>query len=243
MEGHGIGGLEHRAFVDLGEALRIHPENLRVPLLRGAQRQTQVGLLVEDPARDALGVLAEQGPLARRDLDLVDVMPGGIAIVETDVDRVGIGLGHGIDHRPGPLGGGQVAGFGSLLACGGRGCGIHGIDVVVLVAILVLDEEDLFAVPAPEEAGDGPLGISSDETPLGVGLPHFLDPDVPGLLPGLEEGNPLPVRGQLGAGDLRIAEELVPIDKGRKLGLSAGGGGGSLDSLCGQRQNQGQGKA
>ena len=194
VEGRRACGLEDAALVDLGEALGIHPEDLRVPLFRGAKGQAQAGLLIEDPTGNALGVLAEQGPLARGDLDLVDVVPGCIPVVEAHIDGIWIRLGDGIDHGPGPLGGGQVAGLGGLLA-GGRGGGrIHGIDVEVLVPVLVLDKEDLLAVPAPEEPGDGPLGIGGNETTLGVGFTDLLDPDVAGLLPGLQEGNPFPIR-------------------------------------------------
>jgi hypothetical protein len=79
------------------------------PLSATRFAEPQLAVEVEDPARDALGVLAHQLALAGRDRDLVDVVPRRVAVVEADVDRVGLVLGHRVDEGARALGVGQVA--------------------------------------------------------------------------------------------------------------------------------------
>ena len=199
------------------------------PLSAMREREAELAREVEDPAGDLLGVLPEEGPLAGRDLHPVEVVPGGVAVVEADEDDVGVGLRDVVDLGARPLGGGQVAGGGSVLAGLGRRSRVDGPDVEVLVAVLVLDEEDVLAVAAPEEAGHRALRLGRDEAGLVVGVARLLDPDVAGLLPGLQEGGPLPVGGELGAGDLGVAEEELAVEDGGKAlrgrGLRPAGAG------------------
>jgi hypothetical protein len=100
-----------------------------------------------------------------------------------------------------------------------RAGGASGPDVEVLVAVVVLDEEDLPAVARPEEAGDGPLGLGRDEVGLVVALPRLLDPHVAGVLPGLQERDVLPVGRQLRRGDLGVAEEQLAVEERRRRGM------------------------
>src|SRR4029453_1386283 len=83
-----VATLEDRAGVDGLEPLWLDLQDLGVPVVGHPPRKTQAALEVEVPARDPLRVLADELALARRDRDLVHVVPGGIAVVEADVDRV-----------------------------------------------------------------------------------------------------------------------------------------------------------
>ncbi len=173
--------LEDGAGVDLREGLRIDPQDLGVAVVGDADGEPELPGEVEDPARDPLGVLPQEGPLAGRDLHLVEVVPGGVAVVEADEDDVGVGLRDVVDLGAHRLCVGQVAGGGSVLAGLGGGGRVDGPDVEVLVAVLVLDEEDVLAVAAPEEAGHRALRLGGDEAGLVVRVARLLDPDVPGL--------------------------------------------------------------
>jgi hypothetical protein len=88
---------------------------------------------------------------------------------------------------------GQVAGRGHPLPRGGGGRRVHGVDVVVLVAGLILREEDELAVPAPEIAGDRALGVGGEGPGLLERLPRTLDPDVARAVERLDERDELAV--------------------------------------------------
>ena len=62
--------------------------------------QAQVALQIEIPADDALGVLAHQRLLAGGNLQLVEIVPGLVAVVQADVDDVRIVLGHVVQAAP-----------------------------------------------------------------------------------------------------------------------------------------------
>ncbi len=208
-------GLEDGAGVHGLEAVGVHAEDLRVALVGRPLRHPENAGVVERPARDPLRVLPHERPLARRDLDLVDVVPGGVPVVQPDVDRVGVALGQRVDLGACALRVRQVARGGRLLSGFRRGGRVDGPDVVVLVAVVVLDEEDPLAVARPEEAGDGPLRLRGDEVRFVIALGRPLDPDVPRVLPGLQEGNVHPVRRQPRGGDLRVAEEQLAVEERR----------------------------
>ena len=89
VEAIGAAGLEDGAGVDLREALRDDAQDLGVAVVGDAQGEAELAGEVEEPARDLLGVLPDELALPGRDLDLVEVVPRGVAVVEADVDRVG----------------------------------------------------------------------------------------------------------------------------------------------------------
>ena len=181
-------GLEDIAGIDLGESRRIDAQDLGVTLVGGANGEAKRAGVVEDPRGDALGVLAHESALTGRDADAIEIVPRLVAIVEADVHDVGVFLRHGVEDRANALGGGEVPRSGNVLASGGRRCRIDRVDVEVLVAELVLDEEDVLPIPAPEIPGDRTLRVVGDELGGGVRIAGALDPDVARVLVGLEEG-------------------------------------------------------
>ena len=76
--------LQHAAAVDLGRAALVQPENLGVALLGRPLGEAQVALEVEGVAGKALIVLAQERALAALNLDLVEIVPGGVAVVEAN---------------------------------------------------------------------------------------------------------------------------------------------------------------
>jgi hypothetical protein len=174
---------------------------------------------VEDPAGQPLGVLAQESAFAGRDLHLVEVVPRLVAVVQSHVEGVGIGPGHGVDEGADAFRVGQVARGRHLLAGGGRRRRIDGVDVEVLVASLVLHEEDELAVLTPEIPGDGALGVRGERVGLLEGLVRPLDPDVAGAVERLDEREVLAVGRELAADDLGVAEEELAVDQRRLPGL------------------------
>ena len=153
-------------------------------------------------------------------------MPGLVAVVEPDVDRVRIAPGHFVDERARAFNISEITGGRNLSAGGRLRGGIHSVDVIVLITVLVLNVEDVLAVAAPEVRRDGPLRVGSDRLRRAEGLLGLLDPDVAGLAERFQESNVLPVRRNLRPGNLRIAEEQLAVNDGRLL------------RLRGERQNE-----
>ena len=125
-----------------------------------------------------------------------------------------------------------------LLALGVRGRGVDGPDVVVLVAVVVLDVEDQPAVARPEERGDRPLGLGREQPCLLEGLARLLHVDVARVVPGLQERDVLPVGRELRRGDLGVAEEQLAVEQRRqrraRAGRGLGGDGGRADRSAGR---------
>ena len=69
--------------------------------------------------------------------ELVKIVPGFVAIVEADINDVGIGLGRAEQHDAHALQIGEIARRRGVRACGRRGARIHRIDVEVFVAAVV----------------------------------------------------------------------------------------------------------
>src|SRR5262249_54804665 len=150
-----------------------------VTVVRRAYRQPQFVLQIENPAGETIGVLAYQCALARRNFDLVEIVPGLIAVVDPHIHRIRVAFGHGVNLRRHLFQLGQIAGFRRVFAGGRRLGGVNGIDVVILVAGFVLNEQYVFAVSAPEIAGDRAPGIAGDQFGRAEWLFRALDPDVP----------------------------------------------------------------
>ena len=215
VEPHGPARLEDAAFVDLGEPAFVDAQDLGVALVRRADGEAQLVLQVEFPAGDTIGVLSNQRPLAGRDLQSIDVVPRGIAVVDANEHHVGIHLRHLVDEGPDALGLGEVARQRHLGPCRRRGGGIDRVHVEVLVAALILDVQDELPVATPEELADGPLRVGRDRFGLVEGLGRGLDPDVAGALERPDEGDVLAVRRDLRARDLGVAEEQLAVEQRR----------------------------
>ena len=179
--------------------------------------ERQLILEIEDPAGDAVRVLAQQCALAGGDADLVQIVPRLVAIVQSDVHDLGLTARHFIQHGAHSLDLRQVARRGHFRTRRRGFPGIHRVNTVVLVPQLVLHVEHEFAVPAPEIPRDGTLGV------VGNGLGRIerrvslLDPDIAGLVQGLQKSDVLTIGRDLRARDLRIAEEQFAIDQRRSL--------------------------
>jgi hypothetical protein len=144
-------------------------------------------------------------------------VPRLVTIVEPDVHDVGIVFRNGVDVRAHALGGGEIPRGRNFLTSGGRSGRIHRVDVEVLVAELILHEEDVLAVAGPEILGHRPLGVVRQELGGGVRIAGALDPDISGVLVRLEERDVAAIRRQLRIRDFRVAEEQLAVDKWREL--------------------------
>ena len=80
------------------------------PLSFERSGQPKLVLEVEHPADEPVRVLADQGPFAGRDLDAIEVVPGFVPIIQSNIDNVGIGFRNCVDGGPDAFGIGQVAG-------------------------------------------------------------------------------------------------------------------------------------
>src|SRR5262245_40152069 len=97
-----------------------------VATLSRTRSQPQPALEIKIPAGDVLGVFAQQCPFAGGNLQLVEVVPGLVAIVEGYIDSIGIVLGNVDHHYVNALQPGEVSGSGSFCAGCRPGGGIYG---------------------------------------------------------------------------------------------------------------------
>src|SRR5439155_5341728 len=198
-------GLEDVARIHFREAVVVDAHHLGVAVLVDARREPQLVREVELPRDHSFGVLADERALAARDANLVQVVPRFVAVVEADVDGVGVALRHEEDLRPYAPDVGDVARGGHVApGCGGVGRP-DGIDVEVLVAGRVLRVQNVFRVAAPEVRRDRPFRIGGDRAGLVERLRGPLYPDVARGLERLEERDELAVGRNLRAGDFGVA--------------------------------------
>ena len=203
-------------------------EDFRRAVVRGAEGETDVPVVVHLPARDPLRVLDHELALAGFEVESVDVVPRRIAVVEAHDDLVRAVVGRGIDLGAHVVERREVAGGRDAGGGVGLGAGVDGVDVVVLVAALVLDVEDVAAVLAPEVARDGAL-VGRERPGCIERLVDAFDPDVHHVVIGLAEGEVLAVGRELRAGDFGVAEEHLPVDERRELGRGGLDGGGERE--------------
>src|SRR5262249_31144736 len=142
----------------------------------------------------------------RRYLDLVEVVPGLVAIVDSDVQRIRINLGNGEELGSYALEVGQVSSGRHFLPAGILG-GVDCIDVKILVAGLILGKQNIFAVRAPEIDANRACGVVGDGPGGAEWLGSPFDPDVASAFVRLDEGNKLPIGRDLAAGYFGIAKE------------------------------------
>src|SRR5215470_17710859 len=103
-------------------------------------------------------------------------MPRFVAVVESDIHNVGINFWNIEDLGPHTLQISEIAGGGNFLARGGSLGRIYCIDVVVFIAALVLNEENVFTITAPKISWNGAGGIVRDRLSGGEWLARSLDP-------------------------------------------------------------------
>ena len=205
------------------ESAGVDPQDFGIAFVGGANGKAELAGIVEHPSGDALGVLPHELALAGRDCYAIEIVPGLVAIVDPNVHDVRIVLRNIVDGGADSLGLSQIARGRNLLSRRRGGSRIDGVDVEVLVPALVLDEQDVLPVPAPEILGDRPLDVVRYKLRRRVWIAGALHPNVAGILVGFEEGDVAPVGRYLGAGDLRVTEEQLAVDERRDLaGLGSG---------------------
>ena len=214
---------EYTARVDLCRlAAFVHTEKFGVAVLCGTDCQPGFTRVVEYKGLVAVLVLCYQCTLACRDLYLIDIVPGLVAVVDADVDRVGVRLWHILDHRPNAFGFGQVPRGRDRRACCGLVGGIYGVDVKVLIAAFVLYEQYVFSITRPEILPHRACLVVGHRTGRLKRLAHALDPDVHRAVQGFDEGNILAVGRDLGSGVFGIAEQKLAVNDRRKLCTARG---------------------
>ena len=127
-------------------------------------------------------------------------------------------LGTSYKLHPNAFESGQVARGGSIRTRRRLGRRIDGVDVVVFVAVVVFHVEDVFAVAAPEIAGDRPLGLGGEQPRRAERLVHALHVDVARVFPRLLKRQILSVGRKLRARDFGIAEDQLAVDQRRQPG-------------------------
>ena len=88
MKADRAAAFEHAARVDLCELVAIDLQYLGVAILGRTRRQPDLVVVVEDPTGKAVVIFPQKRFLAGRDADLIKVVPGLIAFVDPDIDRV-----------------------------------------------------------------------------------------------------------------------------------------------------------
>src|SRR5215470_11394257 len=94
---------------------------------------------------------------------------------------------------------------------------MDGVYVVILVTCLILGEEDVLAMARPEVSGNRPLCFGGDGLRTGERLGRLLYPDIARAFEGFNKGDEGAIRGNLRAGDFRVAEEQLAVDHRRTL--------------------------
>jgi hypothetical protein len=239
VESDRLAALKHVAGVYFGELVAVHAKDFSVAVFGGAAGQAQIALEVKIPAGDTLRVLAHQRLLAGGDLQLVKVMPRLVAVIEADVDHVRIAFRNLGNEDAYALQASEVARGWSIGAGSWFGCGIHGIDVIVFVTVIVFHVEHGLAVPGPEKPGDGPLALSGQQARRREWLVHALDVDVACVFPGFQERHIFSVGRELGCGDFRVTENQLTVNDGRKAAC----GGGLLIFVLRHHRGNEQGQA
>src|SRR6185369_8349018 len=185
--------------------------------------ESQLVLEVEDIGGDAFGVLADERALAGRDFYFVEIVPGRVAIVQADVDRIGLTPRHGKDRGSDSFYVREIASRGYVLS--GSGCigGIDGVDVVVLIAGFILNEKYVLAVARPEETGDWALGVGRDWFRAGERLGRLLHPDVACAVERFDKRDIGAVWRNLSAGNFWVAKKELAVNQRRTLRPHGGG--------------------
>ena len=162
---------------------------------------------VKHPAGDPLGVFSQQGSFAGRDLYLVEIVPGFIAIVYSDINHIGFAAWHSVDNGPHALHVRQISRGRNILPRGRVLSRVDGVDQIVLVTRFVLHEENVLTITGPEIVCNRAGLIGSD----GFGRFEWIfgpfNPDIASAFKRFDERDELAVGRNLGARDFRVAEE------------------------------------
>ena len=179
--------LEHAAAVQRLEAVGIDPQGFGVAALGGSHRQAQRPGIIELPDRNLVGIFAQQFFLARGDAQFVQVMPLRVAVIQSDIQNVRLGLGHGKNLRSNPFEIRQRAGRRhAALRIRGQ-LRVDRIDVEVLIAAGVLHVQDVLRIVAPKITADRPARFRAHRARRAERLIRAFHPNIAGSLVGLQE--------------------------------------------------------
>ncbi len=215
----------------------VDPQDLPAAVRPLPVSQAEPAGEVGDPIGDVLLVGEQELPLAGPQVEPPHVVETRVAVVQAN-DRVpGIVLGKLVDPGLHVGAGREIESGRNARACGRGGGGVDRVDVEVLVAALILDEEDAARVPAPERLDDRTASVVRHR-PRGVErLFDPLDPHVEYAVQRLDERQPATVGRELAARDPRVAEEHLAVDQRRGAGRGrAAFGHGSSPSRWGSGQ-------
>ena len=212
-------------------------EDVHAAVRARALGEAQVVLAVGDVACDLLGVLLHQGALAAGQVDAVQVVPLGVAVVHADQDAVGLGRADADDLRGGFLERSQVA---ALVA--GQ---VHRVQVEVLVAAVVAQVQQGVGAVGPEVVADA-AGLVVGDRAAGGWIAGGRDPDVHHAIDRRDPAQVLAVRADLHARAFGIAEQRIARDQFHFLGCLGRGGcrrGGDRVVLLAAAGGQGKDEA
>ncbi len=162
-------------------------------LVRPADAQAVVGQDLDESI-----VLQDEFALARRDVEPVEVVPLGVAVVERDENGVRGAAAHLLDTRVDPFQRCEVTRLAARE--------IGRVDPPVLVSSRVLEVEDVAVGEGPREEADAASGVVRDGLRRGDVLARR-DPDVEHAVSRGEPGELLAVRADADARAFRVTED------------------------------------
>jgi hypothetical protein len=93
LEAHRHTAFKDAARINFGELVRINAQNLVITIFRRARSQPQIACQIKVPPGYPLRVLTYQRLFTGRDLELVEIVPCLVAIIQTDVGYVWLVFG------------------------------------------------------------------------------------------------------------------------------------------------------
>ena len=172
-----------------------------------AEGEPQVEIVVGDEPGKPVVELHE-GAVPGFQVDAVDVVEPGIAVVEADQEMLRMLRADLLNLGAHPVDGGQVPYFPRLE--------VDGVDMPVLVAVAVLEVDDPGAGVGPGVHADAPAGVPRD----GTGLGRFLRRSRPDVEHAVDRGQvpePGAVRTDLRRCLVRVAEKNLPRNQRRGI--------------------------
>src|SRR5678816_1067618 len=145
-------------------------------------------------------------------------MPGGVTIIETNVDRVGLTSWNQVNGRTNTFHISKVSDGWNILTSGWGFGWIHGIDVEILVPAFVLDVQNKPGVARPKVGANRASGIGGNRLRVRKRLGGLFHPDIPCPLERFDKGDKRTVWRDLRARNFRIAKEEITINQGWLLG-------------------------
>ena len=215
VEAHRPGG--HRVL----HADRKHGGPLVVPCFLQVLRTAVGGLAdaepqVEPVVGDEPGKLLvelHQGAFPGRQVDAVDVVEPGVAVVEADQEMLRMLRAYLLNLGPHPFDRGQVPDL--------AGVEVDSVDMPVLVAVAVLQVDDPGAGVGPGVHADTPAGVPGDGAGFGRSLRRSR-PDVEHAVDRGKPAQPGAVRADLRRRLVRVAEENLPRNQRRGISPDRG---------------------